>query len=187
MSSVEVQSSNHSGLDSDISADGRYVVFSTKASNLVRGDTNGDWDVFVRDRRTNAWAARSVRFRRVQPGRWRQPRRVGRVRAQPWYRISRPRAGGPSRGALVGNGDILRYRKGTPMSNLLVRDLPEAVMAALDAQAARLGLSRSEFVRRRLTNEARRTSGRVTMGDLDRFARTFDDLADDDLMRQAWS
>lgn len=73
------------------------------------------------------------------------------------------------------------------MSNLLVRDLSEAVIAALDAQAARLGLSRSEFVRRRLTNEARRTSGRVTTGDLDRFARTFEDLADDDLMRQAWS
>lgn len=73
------------------------------------------------------------------------------------------------------------------MSNLLVRDLPDPIIAALDAHAARLGLSRSEFVRRRLTNEARRTSGRVTIEDLDRFARTFGDLADDDLMRRAWS
>jgi uncharacterized repeat protein (TIGR01451 family) len=32
-----------------ISADGRYVVFSTNASNLVTGDTNGVDDVFVRD------------------------------------------------------------------------------------------------------------------------------------------
>ncbi len=32
-----------------ISADGRLVVFSSRASNLVRGDTNRTWDVFVRD------------------------------------------------------------------------------------------------------------------------------------------
>jgi len=33
-----------------ISADGRYIAFTSEASNLVPGDTNGDWDVFVRDR-----------------------------------------------------------------------------------------------------------------------------------------
>jgi Tol biopolymer transport system component len=33
-----------------ISADGRYVVFTSSASNLVPGDTNGQPDVFVRDR-----------------------------------------------------------------------------------------------------------------------------------------
>jgi hypothetical protein len=33
-----------------ISADGRYVVFHSLATNLVPGDTNGTWDVFVRDR-----------------------------------------------------------------------------------------------------------------------------------------
>ena len=33
-----------------ISADGRYVAFVSKSSNLVSGDTNGKWDVFVRDR-----------------------------------------------------------------------------------------------------------------------------------------
>ncbi|HMB22438.1 MAG TPA: hypothetical protein VKP08_06405, partial [Anaerolineales bacterium] len=37
-----------------ISADGRYVAFSSDASNLVSGDTNGEGDVFVRDRQTNA-------------------------------------------------------------------------------------------------------------------------------------
>ena len=35
-----------------ISADGRYVTFSSWASNLVAGDTNGEPDVFVRDRAT---------------------------------------------------------------------------------------------------------------------------------------
>ena len=33
-----------------ISADGQYVVFESLASNLVAGDTNGTFDVFVRDR-----------------------------------------------------------------------------------------------------------------------------------------
>lgn len=35
-----------------ISGDGRFVVFSSAASNLVPGDTNGRPDVFVHDRRS---------------------------------------------------------------------------------------------------------------------------------------
>ena len=35
-----------------ISADGRYVAFSSLASNLVPGDDQGHWDVFVFDRQT---------------------------------------------------------------------------------------------------------------------------------------
>ena len=33
-------------------ADGRYVAFRSLASNLVDGDTNGEWDIFVHDRET---------------------------------------------------------------------------------------------------------------------------------------
>jgi Tol biopolymer transport system component len=33
-----------------ISADGRYIAFHSAATNLVTGDTNGAWDVFVHDR-----------------------------------------------------------------------------------------------------------------------------------------
>ncbi|MCC7078730.1 MAG: PKD domain-containing protein [Acidimicrobiia bacterium] len=36
--------------DLDISADGRHVAFVSAASNLVPGDTNSQYDVFVRDR-----------------------------------------------------------------------------------------------------------------------------------------
>jgi Tol biopolymer transport system component len=35
-----------------ISADGRFVAFGSKATNLVPGDTNGHEDVFVHDRKT---------------------------------------------------------------------------------------------------------------------------------------
>ncbi len=34
-----------------ISADGRFVAFSSDASNLVPGDNNGEGDIFVRDRK----------------------------------------------------------------------------------------------------------------------------------------
>ncbi len=37
-----------------ISADGRYVAFGSDASNLVVGDTNGGFDVFLHDRQTGA-------------------------------------------------------------------------------------------------------------------------------------
>jgi len=43
-----------------ISDDGRYVAFSSVADNLVDGDTNGHWDVFVRDRDTDATERVSV-------------------------------------------------------------------------------------------------------------------------------
>ena len=43
------QAHGHSAL-TVISANGRYVAFSSGASNLVAGDTNGVEDVFVRDR-----------------------------------------------------------------------------------------------------------------------------------------
>jgi hypothetical protein len=43
-----------------ISADGRFVVFESAASNLVPGDTNGAWDVFVRDLTANVTTRVSV-------------------------------------------------------------------------------------------------------------------------------
>ncbi len=41
---------NGQSVTPSISADGRYVVFASQANNLVPGDTNGKWDVFMRDR-----------------------------------------------------------------------------------------------------------------------------------------
>jgi hypothetical protein len=40
-----------------ISSDGHYVAFRSNASNLVVGDTNGKWDIFVRD----TWANTTTR------------------------------------------------------------------------------------------------------------------------------
>jgi len=48
VSSLGVQANGRS-TNPAVSADGRFVAFASLASNLVAGDTNGTWDVFVRD------------------------------------------------------------------------------------------------------------------------------------------
>lgn len=48
VSSDEVQANHHS-YEPSISSDGRYVAFSSYATNLVSGDSNGVGDIFVRD------------------------------------------------------------------------------------------------------------------------------------------
>jgi hypothetical protein len=80
----------------------------------------------------------------------------------------------------------LDIEEGTRMSNILIRDLPESVLAQIDAQAARLGISRVEYVRRQLIREAQRTASSVTAADLERSGRLLADLLDEDVMRQAW-
>jgi hypothetical protein len=43
---------NQGSGEADVSADGRFVVFSSWANNLIAGDTNGVVDVFVKDMQT---------------------------------------------------------------------------------------------------------------------------------------
>ncbi len=45
---------NDASFDPSVSADGRYMAFSSDATNLVVGDTNGRQDIFVQDRATGA-------------------------------------------------------------------------------------------------------------------------------------
>lgn len=72
------------------------------------------------------------------------------------------------------------------MTDVLVRDVPEDVIAALDARASRLGLSRNEYLRRRLAQEAAIASQPVTVRHLVTFSETFSDLADPEVMKGAW-
>jgi hypothetical protein len=48
--STDEEQANDGSYEVAISADGNVVTFSSRATNLVSGDTNGSWDVFVRDR-----------------------------------------------------------------------------------------------------------------------------------------
>jgi len=72
------------------------------------------------------------------------------------------------------------------MSDILIRDVPDDVLAAIDAKAQRAGLSRTEYLRRTLARERSETLLDVTTGDLAVFADTFADLGDDTIMGGAW-
>ena len=70
--------------------------------------------------------------------------------------------------------------------NSLLRDIADDVIAKRDAEAGRRGLSRSEYLRRTLTLASVRAGNAVAVADVSRFAETFADLADPDVMAQAW-
>ena len=72
------------------------------------------------------------------------------------------------------------------MADVLIRDVPDAVLAGVDAHAARLGLSRAEYIRRRLASDAATSSALVSGEDLRNFAGRFADLADEEVMDAAW-
>jgi Ribbon-helix-helix protein, copG family len=89
-------------------------------------------------------------------------------------------------GSQAGDRAIIRYHLEAEMTDVLIRDVPDEVIAALDAHAGRLGLSRSEYVRRRLAQDAATPGSPVSVQDLARFADVFADLSDPDVMSQAW-
>jgi Ribbon-helix-helix protein, copG family len=57
------------------------------------------------------------------------------------------------------------------VTDILIREVPPEVVAAVDAHAARLGLSRTEYLRRRLVQEAVTPLRPVMTQDLEIFAR----------------
>lgn len=72
------------------------------------------------------------------------------------------------------------------MADVLIRDVSDAVLAGVDAHAARLGLSRVEYIRRRLAADAATTGTAVSTEDLKAFADLAGDLDDPQVMGAAW-
>jgi hypothetical protein len=72
------------------------------------------------------------------------------------------------------------------VSDVLIRDVPDDVLAAVDAHAARLGLSRTQYLRRKLAQDAAGSAASVSADDLRAFSARFADLADDEVMAAAW-
>ena len=72
------------------------------------------------------------------------------------------------------------------MSDVVIRDIPDDVLAVLDQLAARMGLSRTEFIRRRLIQDARAARMSVTPEDWNRFTDSYRDLSDFAVMDPAW-
>jgi hypothetical protein len=75
---------------------------------------------------------------------------------------------------------------GSAMTDMLIRDVPVDIVAAIDASAQRLGVSRVEYVRRQLIRESRRSSGPVTVDDFRRLSADLSDLGDSEVMSGAW-
>ncbi len=73
------------------------------------------------------------------------------------------------------------------MTDILIRDIPDEVIAAIDARAKRVGLSRTEYLRRTLERERAGTTGPVTVEHLQRVAALAADLDNPDVMANAWS
>lgn len=72
------------------------------------------------------------------------------------------------------------------MPDILIRDVPDEVVAAIDARAQRVGLSRTEYLRRALARERSIESRQVSTEDLAHFGRTFADLSDPEVIGNAW-
>ncbi len=72
------------------------------------------------------------------------------------------------------------------MSDVLIRDVPDDVLAALDLLSTRLGLSRTEYIRRRLAQDAQTARVTVSTSDWRRFADSYRDLGDTSVMDRAW-
>jgi Ribbon-helix-helix protein, copG family len=73
------------------------------------------------------------------------------------------------------------------MTDILIREVPDDVVAAIDTKAQRAGLSRTEYLRRALARERSDEQSDVTVQDLAQFAKTFADLDDPEAMGLAWS
>jgi hypothetical protein len=73
------------------------------------------------------------------------------------------------------------------MTDILIRNVAEADLERIDARAARLGVSRSEYLRRRIVQDAATSGEALTISALQQAAALSSDLLDEDVMRGAWS
>jgi hypothetical protein len=69
------------------------------------------------------------------------------------------------------------------MTDILIRDVPDEVVASLDAKAKSNGVTRAEYLRRLLADQQEPV---LTREQLDRFAQRTADLSNPDVMAAAW-
>jgi len=73
------------------------------------------------------------------------------------------------------------------MTDILIRDVPDEVLAAIDAKAKQVGISRTEYLRRTLARERIQDNGPVSIDQLERVSVLAGDLDDPTVMSGAWS
>jgi hypothetical protein len=79
------------------------------------------------------------------------------------------------------------HPKEVSLADILIRDIPDEVLAAIDAKAKRVGLSRTEYLRRALDRERADLPEPVTVDQFARLGKRVADLDDPAVMRDAWS
>jgi hypothetical protein len=72
------------------------------------------------------------------------------------------------------------------MAGIMIRDVPDRVRCWSGCRAARLGVSRVEYVRRRLAAGAAISGAPVLVKGLRDFGVRFADLAEDEVVDAAW-
>lgn len=72
------------------------------------------------------------------------------------------------------------------MADVLIRNIPEDTLAVVDENARRVGLSRSEYLRRAIERDHARR-GSVTLESFALLSELCADLTDPEVMREAWS
>ena len=72
------------------------------------------------------------------------------------------------------------------MVDVLIRAVSPEVVASIEDKAARLGLTRDEYLCRQLVRLASVADERVTAEDLRRFGQRLVDLGESEVMRSAW-
>lgn len=72
------------------------------------------------------------------------------------------------------------------MADILIPDVPEDVIAAIDVKAQRLGISRADYLSRVLARERADQPVHVSVTDLVDLATAFADLSDTEAMNRAW-
>lgn len=72
------------------------------------------------------------------------------------------------------------------MPDLLIRNVDDDDIKAIDALATRMGISRAELLRREARNLARRGKEPMSRTDLDSSVALFADVLDEKLMEDAW-
>lgn len=73
------------------------------------------------------------------------------------------------------------------MTDILIRDVNPEVVLRLDEEASRMGLSRNELLKRRLEADVQPTNqAKITAADWARSRELLADLADPEVMDQAW-
>lgn len=75
------------------------------------------------------------------------------------------------------------------MTDVLIRNVPEAELRRVDQKAERLGLTRPEYLRRQISQDAARTLADEppTVDAFRRLSALTSDLLDEDVFRDAWA